>query len=95
MESPSSWSPKTKDAHVRLSRRDNFLNSFFVLIPVPVRISLERATAPSFGSRPSHFCVSARDDLSQHLFSSTTFRNVDSRASVSLTNVVCLFLFPN
>ena len=67
-----------------------FSTASFVLISFPVRIFSERATALSCGSRPSHFCFSARDDLFQHKFFSKTFRNADSQVGLILTRVVCL-----
>ena len=55
----------------------------FVLVLFPVRTFLEWATAPSFGSCPPHFCLSAREALFHRRFFSKISRHVDTRVSRS------------
>ena len=71
-----------------------FRMSPFILLLFPVRIFLERATAPSFSSRSSHFCLSAREALFHHRFFFKTFFQVQTRASSIPKRIVC-FLVSN
>ena len=58
----------------------------------PVRILLERATARSFGSRPSHFCFSVREALFHRRFFYTPSCHVDTRASFIPKRIACFLV---
>ena len=69
-----------------------FSTTFFILILFPARIFLQRATAPSYGSRPSHFCLSARGALFQRRFVSKTYCHVVSRETFIPKRIVCFLV---
>ena len=92
-------SPKAMSTLARGRARSKFLGenvlsmASFALILFSVRIFLERATAPVSGSRPSAFCLSAREALFHRRIFSTTSLNADTRESLSL-RALFVFLFP-